>query len=422
MVKYIIDKKDIKINDGVNLKLFQTTKYKDLNIFVSFMNCFNKKERDSLIVAKDIVGLVSKTYPTKKQMTKKKNLLYSANVDCSLNSIAYNDIAVFHYSFVDPDFVDDVSIEDYIDFIKETIFNNLFDDSNVNEEIRLLKSHILRKLDKPREYAKNQVIKILGQYEDRFNSSRIDIIDRLDEINVDDINNAYKRMIDESLIDITIIGNISDELIDAIKNLNFKARKYELVNYEAINIPDLHLIEESRDVNQSVLIVKYKLNGFYYFKGKDYYTLVIATSLFGSLPCSLLFQEIREKLSLCYTISATNDKYEGIISVNTLISKRNIEETIKQIDIQVNRLANGDYPLEQLETCKTLVINSLIQTMDDSYSIYSYYSKYLFNDEPFEEAIDGLSKVTKEDICQLFKDYKHLLTYVLKGENEKNSQ
>lgn len=418
----IIEKQEIIINEGIKLKLFNTEKYKDINIYFTFINHYSEKESLSLAIVKDLVGLVSKNYPTKKEMTRKKNLLYSASVDSFTNIIAYNRFITFHYNFIDPKFVPDITIGDYIDFVKETLFNTIFDEANVNEEIKLLKSYLLRKLDKPNDYAKNQIMKILSNYEERFNTFRIDKVDQLERISVNDVIDVYNKMLNESLIEITIIGSLDEKIVNEISKIEFKPRYCHLLSYDAINIPDLEMVEESKDVNQTILNVKYKLKDFRFFEGKKYHSLMVATSLLGVFPCSLLFQEIREKLSLCYTISATNDKYEGLIEISTLISKENIHETIEQINKQVERVASGDYPLEQLETTKLLFVNSLIQSMDEANSIFNYYSKSIYNNQPFENLIDGIKEVTKEDICEIFKDYSHLLTYVLKGENGEDSQ
>lgn len=422
-MEYLLKKNETEIKEGIKLKLIPTKKYKDLNIFISFINDFNEKEYASLMTFKDIVGLVSKNYPTKKDMSRKKNLLYAASVEGINTFISYHHCFTFHYNFVDTKYIEKINNEDYIDFIKETLLNPLINEETINENKKILIEAITRKLDKPATFAKNRINQILSKQDKRFGIHDIDIREEISNLTIDDINKVIDKLMNQSLIEIIVIGDIDSNLENGLKSLPFASRSLVLDSYSDIKLESEELISETKKIDQTSLISVYQFNQSKLFEGKRYYTWMIANGILGLLPSSLLFQEVREKLSLCYVISSFDNKSDGLIQIQTLISKENIKEVEKQIDIQIQRLIKGDYPLDQFDTCKKLLIDSFIQGMDDCDSVYNYYhSRSLFKDESFDEFINGLLNVNKEDISELLKEGRHIFTYCLTSDDGKDIQ
>ena len=71
----------------------------------------------------------------------------------------------------------------------------------------------------------------------------------------------------------------------------------------------------------------------------DYWTLRTGSCIFGQLPTSLLFQEVREKRSLCYSIYSSILSYDGVMSVSTGIDSAHLDEVKELVEQQRQRLS-----------------------------------------------------------------------------------
>lgn len=416
----MLKKKEIVLSNGVKVKLFNTTKYKDINIYVTFINTYDKKEKASLRILRDIIGVASEKCPTKKEMTKRMNYLYSASVESITKVITYNICNVFHYNFVDPQYLENISLDDYLDFIDDTLFHALITDNIVNETKRLAVESINRKFEKPSIYSSNRILTLLAEYDERFQYLTAESEETICCLNTNDIKHVYEKMLNEANVEITIIGNINNELLKGLERLPFKYNEYREMKYCPLEFNFDKCITEEKKINQTSLVVSYKSKDFNIYNGNKYFSWIVGITLLGNLPCSLLFQELREKQSLCYTINVTDNKNEGLFFVHTLISKENIDKTIEEINNQLIRLENGDYSDEILDTCKKLMIDSYYQALDDVNTVFDYYLiRDRYSNMPFEEFVEGIRKVSKKDIQEEFKDSKHILSYILSDENGK---
>ncbi|GEM_PF-5981887 len=417
-MKYIdYTKEELKKN--IDLKVVKTTKYKDINIYFSFMYETDVKGKACLSLIKEIVGNASEGLPTKREMMAKKCMLYGASLDAALTTFSYHNCLSFHYNFVDPKYLDGVTLKDYFDFITDTLFRPLIDKESFKENQKILKNAISRRLDKPAIYAHNRFNQILSSQDERFRMLDADIISELDEITLDDVLKTYSDMIAKSYIEIVLIGDVQDELIENIRALPLNERDSCFIDRDEVKLKNVNYIEESKKTAQTALIMAYKLNGHNIFEGNNYYSILLGNAVLGMLPCSLLFIEVREKRSLCYTIDSRDNKKDGMISVSTLISYKNKDRVIKEIRKQLFRLSLGLYSKDIFNMSKRLLVDSLIQSIDDSDGTYNYlHSRGYYSSESFNDMIDGIEKLTKKDISRLFKGYRHIITYVLKGDEE----
>ena len=73
-----------------------------------------------------------------------------------------------------------------------------------------------------------------------------------------------------------------------------------------------------------------------------------------------------------------------------------------------------------MKLARKLFIDSLRGTVDDAGDYQDYLYNNILNgtDIPFEEYEKGLMAVTVEDISRVFSNYRHVLTYMLKGSRD----
>ena len=257
------------------------------------------------------------------------------------------------------------------------------------------------------------MIRILGEKEERLLIYDVSDDAAIDEITIADVKEVYGRLMRDFALDITLIGDYDDTLLEYVKTLKSRGRYY-LTN-QSYAMEDMGEITEEKDISQSILSVVYATpnNRF----NEDFYAYTLGAVLLGVVPTSLLFEEVREKLSLCYYISVYDYKNEGLVRIHTAIDGKNRDRVLSEIEKQIQRLKDKDYDPFKLDLARRLFIDSLRSTPDDAadYQEYLYHNVLNGIDVPFEEYEKGLMQVTTDDIARVFRNYRHVLTYMLKG-------
>lgn len=151
-------------------------------------------------------------------------------------------------------------------------------------------------------------------------------------------------------------------------------------------------------------------------------------SILSSGMSSRLFQEIREKRGLVYSVFGYFRGYEdigqGVISAGTDIER--VKETIQAIVGELKKLRDEPVPAQELENSKTLRKGRLLMSLEDSRSVASWigsqeatYSEILTP----EEIMERIDAVTVEDVQQLagelFRDDRFSLALIGPYKKEK---
>ena len=91
-------------------------------------------------------------------------------------------------------------------------------------------------------------------------------------------------------------------------------------------------------------------------------------------PSSLLFRNVREKLSLCYSISAGYDAFRGALFVSCSLSAKNREIAEDEILGQVAALCEGRFGNDELEAARQSLCGAYRQLGDRPASLESFWA------------------------------------------------
>lgn len=137
---------------------------------------------------------------------------------------------------------------------------------------------------------------------------------------------------------------------------------------------------------------------------------------------SRLFQEIREKRGLVYSVfgyfRSHEDVGQGVMYAGT--DTERVKETISAIMDELKKLRDEPVSAEELERTKTLRKGRLLMGLEDSRSVASWVgsqeSTYGSIETP-EELMEHIDAVTVEDVQSLANDLfqNHLMSMVLIG-------
>ncbi len=232
--------------------------------------------------------------------------------------------------------------------------------------------------------------------------------DTVRSIKRDDFLRYRKMHYGSNSIVITVSGGVMpDKVVSLAKERMSKlspiVRKSPIKFEDNQNKPALIL--ESKESEQAHMII-----GFRGHKrgDKTRFAEAILTTILGGGMSSRLFEEVREKRGLAYSVSTSGDHYEdtGYIGTYAGVDPKRIDETIEVILDQHYGLASGKYAISdsELSKAKEYLKGHIALSLEDTRSINQFYGireLKLGRLESPQDVYQGIDSVTKQEVYKL---------------------
>lgn len=186
--------------------------------------------------------------------------------------------------------------------------------------------------------------------------------------------------------------------------------------FSARSVSSIRRMEEELPVSQGHLVLGFRMGGVTVWHS-DYAATVVMTELLGLSPVSLLFMNVREKLSLCYSISAGYDAFRGALFISCSLSSKNRETAEREILAQVDAIRAGNFTDEDLDAARKSLIGSYLQLEDRPASLESFWFGRALagvNDSP-ADCRKRFAAVTKEEVVAAARRLSLDTVYFLRG-------
>ena len=306
-----------------------------------------------------------------------------------------------------------------LDFVFDPyLVDGCFDKDYVDGEKQNLKDDIDAIINDKRSYANMRVIEEMCKGED---NAVMDCgyVEDLPKIDHKALYDHYKSIITTSPIDIYVVGEVDIEALigvvrDYLTKFTFNIQDVK-AEYAIKSAEDIRYVEEAMSVNQGKLAIGLRTG--VNIDDPMYYALLVGNSIFGAGAHSKLFNNVREKLSLCYYASSRLDKFNAIMVVSSGIEFENYEKARDEIFVQLDSVKGGDFTDDELTIAKSFIINSYNSYLDSPYMLKDYYYSMQFSKNvcPLEEAVARVEKVSREDVIEAMKNVCADTVYFLKG-------
>ncbi len=409
------------LSDNIDLYVVNTDKFKDLSLEIRFLAEVNEKNATTRSLLTLMMQDRCFKYDTKQKMNEALDDLYGAYLSIRCTGYGKGAMIRFGIRVIDTKFSDEDLLTQQFSFINEIIFQPLLNEVVFKEAKESLANELLRIEDEPREYASKLALSIAGKGQ----PLAIDIngsLEVLKMITLDDIKAEYQSMINNDQITIGLVGNITTITAKNLCKTYLPFVKRTTINESYYTFttdrPKRDIVE--KNIEQTVLMMIY--NTDITINDRLYWPLKLATAMLGQLPVSLLFMEVREKRSLCYSISSSLLSFDGVMIVNTGMDYKNIEQTEELIKQQVENIKNNAFSDELLQSAKQLLINSVRSIIDNANAIlnFAYLNHLAANDQSYQQTIEKIETTTRKDIQQAFNSLHLNTTFILKKKGDKD--
>lgn len=398
-----------------------TTKFKNITFSIRFRNTLEKKAAAKRSLLALMLCDRCKKYATKQQMGSKIDELYGVMLNAQTTGFGLSHVLEIRLTCIHPQFIPDAKnyLSEVINFLKEVLFNPLLNEQTFIENQNILQAKIERNEDEASNYAISQGLKLAGA-DSALGISTLGELDDIKNIVLEDIRDTYEELMHRNEISVLVCGEVDDECKRELeKQLVFHTIPTSLESFYYVNnsLKPMYK-EEFRNISQTYIMMVYFTH--VNIHDDDFNALRVGNAMLGQYSTSLLFKEVREKHSLCYSIYSNLIAYDGALSITTGVEKKNIKKTIKLIKQQMILLNQAKYDDELLKTSKQMIINSIIAGKDHRGSLIAlqYQNMLLNSGDQCEDIIERIDAVKREDVTRVMKQCDLKTEFILTNGGE----
>lgn len=412
-----------EIKKGITLHTIKTDKFKTnlLAIFLTFPIIKDEATKNTLIAL--MLKRGSKLYKAREDITNKLAEMYGASLDSGIEKSGDNHILKFYLESINEEYLpkkEDL-LKESVNLLFDVVFNPNIEDGKFNEEFLEQEKYSLEqiinsKIDNKAMYALNRCIEEM--YENKpYGIYKYGYVEDLKNIDGHNLYEQYKKIISTCKIDIFVSGNNGnvDNYImenDMIKELNEREPKY-VTEGKSSNENNEKYIEEKMDVKQGKLVIGTDIKNF----GKDFrYSAQVYNAILGGSANSKLFQNVREKASLAYTVSSNHMKLKSNIFIRAGIEIENYEKALNIIKEQIEEMKQGEFSDEDIINAKRIITAGIKNIKEEQdIEISYYYGQELSNVKTsIPEYLKSIEEVSKQDIIDVANNININTIYFLR--------
>ena len=411
------------LGEGIDLISITEPKFKTCSLVMMLLVPAEPAQNSARALVQSLLAGSCRKYPDNAAMSVKLDNMYGASLDSSvtvnggvMQLLMSGSVIADRYALHGEQLFSELT-----DLMLDCLFDpnvrdNAFVDSEYSIERQELLDTISSEINNKRSYALMQARKtafcgepdaypVYGTKED------------VEKLTPASVYETYRELLRRAVIRVYYVGpepqpELAKRMADAFGQL--ADRELDTLHYE-LPSPCKEVpaeVTEPMDVTQSQLVLVFK------GKGIDRDTFQLLSALYGGTPFSMLFMNVRERLSLCYYCSSFVVPGRGSMIVSSGVSFANAGRAKEAILEQLAVLQRGDFPEELLQNAQHSIVNSLRSIGDTPFSCIneSYGRFYTGDDADVETRAARCLALTKDDIVAAAKTLHLDTVYLMQQE------
>lgn len=420
-----------EIKKGIQAHVIETNKFKT-NLFAMFLTVPLNREnitQNALIPA--VLRRGTETLKSQEEISIELENMYGATLDCGVEKTGDNQVLKFYLETLNDNFLPNKEnlSKKAIELLLDVIFNPLTENNHfkkeyVDSEKKTIKRLIDGRIDNKDMYAYTRCIEEMYKNEP-YGLYKYGYIEDLENINEENLYTDYQNLLSIAKIDFFASGELQTDSVISIIEENPNIQKLqEREDTHIVNTEDtekkkevqIQTIQDVKDVTQGKLVIGLDID---YYKKDSRYAMCIYNVILGESATSKMFQNVREKAGLAYSARSTYVRQKNNIFIRAGIEIKNYSKALEIIKEQLEDMKNGKFSDEEIDNAKKYMTSGIKTVQDEQDSEITYYmgqelSKTLLT---FEEYMDKINSVTREEILEIAKNIHINTIYFLMNEN-----
>jgi len=412
------------------MKIYKINNEKFKSIYISYnftIDINDTKYFSYYAVLASLMAKCSKKYATQKEIEKYLNSLYGANFDVNIEKLGdlYN--LEFRIEFINKKYLPDNEelLEKILNFLEEMIYNPAeWSVDNIDREKQFILERINERKDEKLKYGIQRAEELLCKGEP-FGTYLYGEKEVVEKITLEDIKLAYTKLID-NCVTVVISGNIDgysnidkdiEQILSKYDNNDIKVQdlKYNNNQDKAFEYEE---VKEYQDTTQSVLSMGLRIKDC---NEQDFYALNLYNAILGVTPSSKLFQNVREKESLAYTVRSRYYRFKNILVIFAGINRENYEKAVLVIKEQLEDMRQGKITDDEFTSAKDSLLADLLEWNDSKIAMEKMKLSNLiaFKDEniTIEMMRNKIKDISMSDVIEVANKVQLEKIFILGGED-----
>lgn len=278
-----------------------------------------------------------------------------------------------------------------LDVLADMFFNSKF----AENEIALEKNVVLEEIDMYEDAPEELVNDLIAQlawksslgYPILGPRKNIEEITREKILDYKNNNYTFNRMV------ISVAGNFDENKLIKYLNKYFEREQNEKsqVNYTKNTFHSGNIVR-NKEIEQAHICIAYPG-----FKSKDdlVYPMLATNLILGGGMSSRLFQEVREKRGLAYSVYSYTSSYmeEGMFNIYAGCNPKNQDKVVEIIDSQIEKVIERGFTKKEINNAKEQLKGNFLLGLENTASLMSYGGK--------SECLWGKIETTDEVLQQI---------------------
>lgn len=412
---------------GVTLRSCRDDRFKQGCLSFQLVRPMAKEESAKNVLIPSVLLRGTKRCPDLRTITENLDELYGASVSPLVRRVGDYQTTGLYCGFMDDRFAlpGDRVLAPMLRFLEEILLDfptegEGFLPAFVEGEKKNLISTIDSELNDKRTYAMGKLLKTMCRG-DSFGLPRLGEPEDVAAIDPAGLLTHYRKILRESRIEIFYVGSAPAEAVaEYISPLvsRLGGREGLLPPQTPFHPCPGQDVTETMEVSQGKLCMGFVtpiVN-----RDKEFPAMQVFNTVFGAGMTSKLFLNVREAMSLCYSIGSSYYGAKGILTVGAGIDFDKEQLTRDEILRQLDACRRGEITQEELTAGKEALLSSLRATSDSPGAIEGYYATAHLsglNMTP-ERYMEVVEKVSLADVVAAARTVTLHSTYFLKGESQ----
>lgn len=414
------------LSPGIRLQCYTDNRFKQNALSIQYVRPMRREEAAMNALIPSVLLRGCSSAPDLRQITMRLDTLYGASVSpISRRSGDYQTIG-FYVGMMDDRFAmgGEPLLEETLAFVGELLFdypteNGGFLDAFVQGEKTNQIYAIEAERNDKRTYAAQQLLKkMCGP--DSFGLPRMGEPEEVSAITPQALLRHYETLRRESPVELFYVGSAQPGKVEAALQKIFAGEKrdYRPLPPQTDLAPGpKQALSEAMEIAQGKLAMGYVTP--ITNRSTAFPAMQMLSTVFGGGMTSKLFQNVREKQSLCYSIGSGYYGAKGIVLVSAGIDFDKEQHVRQEVEKQLDACRRGEISQAEVDAARHSLISALQAVPDSPSSIENYYSTMSLNGcgmDPQRHRA-ALEAVTAEDLVAAAKTLELHSTYFLKGAN-----
>ena len=416
----------ITLLPGITLRVCRDTRFKQGCLSFQLIRQMKAEEAALNALLPSVLLRGTRSCPDLRSITEHLDELYGASVSPLVRRVGDYQTTGLYCGFMDDRFAlpGDRVLEPMLAFLEELLLdspleNGAFLPSFVESEKKNLIATIESELNDKRAYSMSRLLRILCR-EDTFGVPRLGEADQVAKITPESLHAHYREILRSSPLEIFYVGSAKAQQVAQLLMplvIRLGARDGKLLPQTPFHPCETGDVVETMDVAQGKLCMGFVtpiIN-----RGREFAAMQLLNVIDGSGMTSKLFVNVREKMSLCYSIGSGYYGTKGIVVVSAGIDFDKEQLTRQEVLRQLDICREGGITEQELRSAKEALLSSLRSTHDSPGAIEGYYSTAALSGLVFShsEYMEAVENATISDVVACANSLQLHTTYFLKGES-----